>query len=422
MEPSRAAELAARKAYGRLLASVASRTRDIAAAEDALAEAFVSALTRWPRDGVPDRPEAWLLTAARRRALDGIRRRAVRDRYSKDVEQCLEAYALRGSEGLPDDRMRLLFACTHPAIDAQIQAPLMLQTVLGLDAKRIASVTRVAPKTVGQRLWRAKRKIRNAGIAFEVPEPELLPERLHAVLEAVYAAFGVAWEDVHETDPQLRGLTEEALFLGRLLAELLPDEPEALGLLSLMLFAEARRDARREPGSGYVPLPKQDPKRWSKAHLEEAEALLRRAFSFGRIGPYQLEGAIQSAHVSGRLRGKVDHLGILALYEGLVRLSPTLGAQVGRAAVLVEAHGAEAGLRALEALDESQVRSYQPWWAVRAEALRRAGRNPEARMSYERAAALSEAQEIRSFLLEQAKELDSVAGVAPGPWGSVRPR
>lgn len=401
---ARAAELAARASYGRLLAILAARTRDIAAAEDALAEAFVSALEQWPRTGVPDRPEAWLLTAAKRRVVDVHRRRVVRADATEEVSLLIEELGARADPGaVPDDRLRLLFVCTHPAIDPAVQVPLMLQTVLGLDAAAIASAFRVAPKTMGQRLWRAKVKIREAGIPFETPEDGHLPERLGAVLEAIYAAYGTAWEDVRGSDARLRDLSMEAIFLGRLLVALLPEEPEALGLLALMLFAEARRPARRSAEGAYVPLERQEVSKWSMPLLEEAKHHLIQASRLGRLGPFQLEAAIQSAHVSAAFSGVRDPASILQLYEGLVALTGSLGALVSRAAALIEAEGGEAALRALDAIPATLSGDYQPWWAVRAAALRAAGRDEEARDAYQRAMGLTEDDAIRRFLAGEMK-------------------
>ena len=389
----------ARDSYGRLLAMLAARTRDIAAAEDALAEAFVAALARWPLDGVPENPDAWLLTAARRRAVDQLRRATVRERERDHlIETALEHSAAQPRMQLPDERLRMLFVCTHPAIEEDAQVPLMLQTVLGLDAEAIASAFRVAPKTMGQRLWRAKSKIRNAGIPFDIPERAELPARLDRVLEAIYAAFGVAWEDRHGMDARARELTEEALFVGRLLVTLLPDEPEPLGLLSLMLFADARTGARRDASGAFVPLAEQDTTRWNRRALDEAERHLHAAFAMRRIGAYQLEAALQAAHVSGILSGRVDHAAILHLYDGLVTLVPSLGATVGRAAAVMEVDGGEAALRALDALPDRLTRDYQPYFVVRAEALRSLGRPAEASDAYERAIGLTEDPAIRTFL------------------------
>jgi RNA polymerase sigma-70 factor (ECF subfamily) len=405
---ARAAELAARTSYGRLLAILAARSGDIASAEDALAEAFMAALRQWHTEGVPDNPEAWLLTAARRRGLDASRKDSVRRREAgllKEQAELLWAAAGEEPEEIPDERLRLLFVCTHPAIDPSIQVPLMLQTVLGLDAETIASAFRVAPKTLGQRLWRAKTKIREAGIAFEVPPRELLPERLHAVLESLYGAFGLAWDGLE--GGSLRGLTEESLYLCRVLVALLPGEPEPLGLLSLMCFIHARSEARRDAEGEYVPLDQQDPSRWNDEALFEAESLLRRAFALSRLGPFQLEAALQSAHVAGVRSGRPDPEGVLSLYDGLVALAPSLGARVGRAAALLEARGPEAALAELEALgaSDSRCRDYQPYWATRAEAARKAGHVEDSDAAYERALGLSEDDATRRFLLRRKRAL-----------------
>lgn len=408
MTPSCTAELVARASYGRLLAILAGGTRDIAAAEDALADAFLAALSRWPSDGVPDNPDAWILTTARRRLLDGHRRDGVRARDTDAVSQRLIELAEQGAAGtgaVPDHRLRLLFVCTHPAIDPAAQVPLMLQVVLGLDAARIASSLRTAPKTMGQRLWRAKQKIRDAAIPFEVPSPGELAPRLEAVFEAIYGAFGLAWDDVHGTDARLRDLSEEAIFLGRLLVERLPDEPEAAGLLALMLFAEARREARRDAHGAYIPLVEQDVGRWSVPMIEEAERLLRRAFARGRVGPFQLEAALQSAHVAGGRTGRIDHQAIADLYDGLVALAPSLGALVGRAAALIEARGGASALVALDAIDPALAHDYQPYWAVRADAHRARGDVEHARTAYARAIGLTEDDATRRFLQTRAAAL-----------------
>lgn len=400
----RAVELLARASYGRLLAVVASRARDIRAAEDALSDALLAALTQWNESGVPANPEAWIVTAARRRLVDADRRASVRSREAEAVAAMLEELAARPADAMfEDDRLRLLFVCTHPAIEKTAQVPLMLQTVLGLDANAIASAMRIAPKTMGQRLWRAKTKIREAGIPFEAPESKDLADRLEAVMEAVYAAFGTAWEDIQNADVRLRDLGEEAIFLGRMLVALAPNEPEAHGLLALMLFAEARRAARRTSDGVYVPLEDQNQALWSMETIDEAERLLRHAFTLGRIGPLQLEAALQSAHVSGARRGKLDVEAVLALYEGLVQLAPSLGALVGRAAAIVDARGGAAAVSALDDIATSVAHDYQPWWAVRAAALRAAGRIAESHAAYERAAVMTEDAAVRRFLLARAR-------------------
>ncbi|HKZ09200.1 MAG TPA: DUF6596 domain-containing protein [Rhodanobacteraceae bacterium] len=399
-EARQAIERAARESYGRLLAFLAARSRDIAAAEDALADAFHAALETWPRDGVPDKPEAWLLTAARRRLIDGARRAQVRHAAGDELRHALELaqHDADEPEMFPDERLKLLFVCAHPAIDAAARTPLMLQTVLGLDAARIASAFLVKPGTMGQRLSRAKTKIRDAGIAFEIPRFDALPERLDAVLEAIYAAYGSGWDDVAGADPRRKGLAAEALALGALLVRLLPEEPEALGLSALMLYCESRRDARRDASGAYVPLAEQDTAAWSRPMLEQADHLLIRAQRAKRIGRFQLEAAIQSAHAARAQTGQVDWEAIALLYEGLVRIAPTIGAQVGRAAAVAEARDARTAWRLLETIPEQAVAGYQPYWALAAHLLERLQRSDEARAARERAIGLCEDPAMRAFL------------------------
>ncbi|MGH6891523.1 MAG: RNA polymerase sigma factor, partial [Dongiaceae bacterium] len=289
-----AAESIARRSYGKLIAFLAARTRDVVAAEDALSDAFAAALADWPAHGVPDQPEAWLMAVARRKAVDAARRRRTSEEAASDlrlVVEDLESDAANVTE-IPDERLSLMFACAHPAIEAGIRAPLILQTILGFDAAAIASAFLVSPATMGQRLVRAKQKIRQAGIPFRLPERADLRERLEAVLEAIYATFAEGWSDPAGTETRRRNLAEEGIWLGRLVASLLPDEPEALGLLSLMLYAEARCGARRDSQGDYVPLADQDTNRWETRLIEEAEALLLRASGMGAPGRYQLEAAV----------------------------------------------------------------------------------------------------------------------------------
>ena len=264
-----AVDAVARRSYGKLVAFLAARTRDVAAAEDAVSEAFAAALSDWPKNGSPSNPEAWLLTVARRKAIDAARRRQTSDRLAADMQ--LLATAPEEDSDIPDERLGLLFTCAHPALDSAVHAPLMLQVVLGLDAKAIASAFLTSPAAMSKRLVRAKDKIRAAGIPFRVPERVEWPERLNGVLDAVYAAFTEGWTDPSGTDPVRRDLASEALFLGRLVTELLPSEPEALGLLALMLHAEARRGGRRDAAGNYVPLSEQDQSRWNWDQIDEAE-------------------------------------------------------------------------------------------------------------------------------------------------------
>ncbi len=376
---------------------LASRTRDIAAAEDALADAFAAAVAQWPRDGVPINPEGWLITVARRRIGRGSAHGVVVDRAA-ELLALLEAE--RNSAEPPpfrDERLALMFACTHPAIDRNVQAPLMLQTVLGLDANRIAAAFLVDGAAMGQRLVRAKRKIRDAGIAFAVPDPADASHRVEGVLAAVYAAFGTAWDDVLGADARLAGLREEAVFLARLLAELLPDEPEVLGLLALILHCEARRGARRDATGGFVPLHAQDPNRWSQPLLLEAEAALRRAATYGSPGRYQTEAAIQSLHAHQRMTGERFAPALARLYDVLASQAPTLGVVVARAVAYAEAGAPELALAQLEAL--TGTGSYQPWWAALARVAWLAGQPERAARAAETATGLSADPAIRSFLL-----------------------
>ncbi len=378
MDGARAtAEAVARDAYGRLIAYLAARSRDVAAAEDALADAFAAALRVWPRAGVPERPEAWLFTVARRQLIQAGRHRAVRAGAEPALLLLAEERHDRDPESLPDERLKLLFVCAHPAIDPAARAPLMLQAVLGLDAVRIASAFLVAPATMGQRLVRAKQRIRDAGIAFAVPEPEELPERLAAVLDAIYAAYGSGWEDAAGTDARRKGLTAEAIWLARLLTALMPAEPEARGLLALMLYCEARAPARRDQAGRFVPLSEQDASLWSRDLIVAAERELAAAASLLRPGRFQLEAAIQSVHIQRPITGRTNWEAIAFLYDGLVALTPTIGALVGRAAALGEVHGPAAGLAVLAELPPGTTHAYQPYWAVRAHLLAALG-DPDA--------------------------------------------
>ena len=275
------AEVVALRSRGKLIAYLAARFGDVAAAEDALSEAFASALSAWPKQGCPENPEGWLLTAARRKLIDQIRR--TRETSSEeDPEQLADVLIAATGEEFPDRRLALLFACAHPAIDPAVRAPLMLQVVLGLEAAQVASAFLVSPAAMAQRLVRAKTKIREAGIPFRIPERNELPERLGSVLDSIYAGFAEGWVDATGADPARRELAGEAIFLGRLVTQLLPEEPEAWGLLALMLYAEARRPARRSAKGEFVPLRSQDGRLWDWPLIEEAETALLRA---SRAGP-----------------------------------------------------------------------------------------------------------------------------------------
>jgi RNA polymerase sigma-70 factor (ECF subfamily) len=412
----RAVELAARQSYGKLVAFLAARSGDLAGAEDALSEAFASALAGWPAQGVPRSPEAWLLAVARRRQVDAARRSRSRAEAGPALRLLAEELSLAAeSEAtIPDERLRLMFACAHPAIDLSLRAPLILQSVLGFDAASIASAFLVAPAAMGQRLVRAKRKIRDAGIPFAVPEHEQLGERLDAVLEAIYAAFAEGWSDPGGAVARERGLAEEAIWLGRLVASLLPGEPEALGLLALMLHAEARRGARRDAEGGYVPLAEQDTSRWSAGLIEEAEAVLRRAGAMGRIGRFQLEAAVQSAHAARRITGRSDWAAIVALYDALLAATGSPVVAINRAAALAEHCGPAAGLAALDDLAaEPRLAEYQPYWAARASLLARNGETGSAAEAYDRAIGLEPDAAVRRFLHQRRAALPSSPRALP---------
>jgi predicted RNA polymerase sigma factor len=390
----------ARRSYGKLVAFLAARTRDVAAAEDALSDAFVSALTDWPRNGCPSNPEAWLLTVARRKLIDSARRRSRGDAAAARLQFLAEEVGAASTDAeIPDRRLALMFACAHPAIEAGIRAPLMLQVVVGLDAKVIASAFLTSPAAMGKRLVRAKNKIREAGIPFIVPDRESMLGRLDFVLDAIHAAFSEGWTDPGGTDVVRRGLTEEAFFLSRLLAELMPEEPEALGLVSLMLHAEARRHARRNREGEYVPLADQDTSLWDWRMIFEAEALLRRAGALGSIGRYQIEAALQSAHVYRRSAGQANWDAIAQLYDALFALTASPIVAVNRALAIAELRGAGAALDELQELAvETRLTEYQPYWAARAELLTRTGAHSEARHAYEMAIGLERDPAVRRFL------------------------
>ena len=399
----RTADAVARRSYGKLVAYLAVHTRDVSAAEDALSEAFAAALTDWPLQGTPANPEAWLLTVARRKAIDVARRRRSGDMASAQLQILADgAHAALVEDALPDHRLGLLFACAHPAIDAGIRAPLMLQAVLGLDAKRIASAFLVAPATMGKRLVRAKDKIREAGIPFRVPERDELPSRLEAVLDAIYAAFTEGWTDADGTDVVRSDLTGEAIFLARLVAELLPQEAEALGLLALLLHAQARRNARRDAQGDYVALAEQDPAQWDASMIDEAEMLLLHASTLGSIGRFQLEAAVQSAHVHGCRTGHTDWAALVRLYDALILLTGSPVVAINRSLAIAQLRGADAALAAMPSPStDPRLTDYQPYWAARAELLARTGALIDASHAYDLAIGLERDPAVRRFLQQR---------------------
>jgi predicted RNA polymerase sigma factor len=397
----------ARRSYGKLVAFLATRTRDVAAAEDALSEAFASALAEWPLKGCPSNPEAWLLTVARRKTIDVARRRRRHEIAAVQLQVMGERLDAAATDAeIPDQRLGLMFACAHPAIDAGVRAPLMLQVVLGLDAKTIASAFLASPAAMGKRLVRAKDKIRQAGIPFRVPERDELAGRLDTVLDAIYAAFTEGWTDPGGTDVVRRDLTGEAMFLARLVAELLPEEPEALGLLALMLHAEARRRVRRQADGEYVPLGEQDPELWDWEMIGEAETLLLRASGLGSIGRYQLEGALQSAHVCRCRTGQDNWADVVQLYDALFALTGSPVVAINRALAIAETHGAGTALEAMQVVAaDARLAEYQPYWAARAELLAKTGAHSEARRAFEIAIGLERDPAVRRFLQRRQSAL-----------------
>ncbi len=392
-----AAGAVARRSYGKLVAFLAARTSDVAAAEDALSEAFAAALATWPRDGCPANPEAWLLTVARRKITDSYRERR-RDEDASAQVTAVSTCMIDGAD-IPDQRLALMFVCAHPAIEAAIRPALMLQVVLGLEAKTIASAFLTSPAAMSKRLVRAKTKIREAAIPFVIPERQELTARVGAVLDAIYAGFTEGWTDAVGADVARRDLTAEAIFLARLITELLPEEPEAPGLLALMLFAEARRRARREAHGEYVPLAAQDTSLWDWQMIAEAEALLRRASGLGVIGRYQLEGALQSAHVHRCRSGRANWREVVRLYDALFAMTASPVVAINRALALAEIDGARAALDAMQQVaGDPRLAEYQPYWAARAELLAKSGAHDEARAAYQMAVGLERDPAVRRFL------------------------
>jgi predicted RNA polymerase sigma factor len=410
------AERAARESYGRLLSLLALRGGDLAAAEDALADAFAAALAVWPEQGLPDNPAAWLLTVARNRQRDGSRSAASRLRAELDneVAEALIDDAI-DPDAIPDSRLALLFVCAHPAIDAGARAPLMMQTVLGLQARDIARAFLLPEATMAQRLVRAKRKIREARIAFALPTRSEMPERLDCVLEAIFGVYAIGWDMAGEvacghasaqpSGDVVEDLADEARYLADLLANLLPDEPEVLGLAASLALSDARRATRVGPDGGYVALDAQDTARWDAIKIAWGEQLLMRAHALGRLGRFQLEAAIQSVHVARARSGVTDWAALALLYEGLVRFSPSAGALTARAIALGHAQQPTVGLMALQQIDPTVQDAFQPAWAARAHLLTLAGRDADALVALDRAIGLTTGPRTRDELQRRRQAL-----------------
>ena len=433
-------ELAARESYGRLLAWLTSRCGSIAMAEDALADALSTAVQRWPDTGVPDNPEAWLLTVARRRLIDEQRRlgrKADLDTRLRNEHrirlnlEAAEANEMPLRPGIPERRLELLFMCAHPDIPEVMRTPLMLQTVLGLTAEQIGSAMLVAPRTIAQRLVRVKRRIEAASIPFEVPPDDELPDRVGHVLDAVYAAYNSIYDtdadtddgtgsatnelsgsDVDAVSSASSGLAGEAIWLAGLLVQLLPDDAEAKGLYALLCLCEARRPARWDEDGRFIPLDEQDPSRWDRALIESGEIALWRAADAGRPGRYQTEAAIHSIHADRTRTGRTDWPAIERLYELLVAHYPTLGATIGHAAAIGRTGELDRALALLDGLDRrdrpdrsgrDRIARHQPYWAVRAWLLSEQGRSDAAADAYDRAVELAVDPGVRAWLVDQRR-------------------
>ena len=396
-----------RSDWGRVVATLIRTTGDWDLAEECAQDAFARALERWPRDGIPRTPGAWLTTTARNRALDRLRR------ASTGAQKLEEVSVISGSDasdstsdsGVHDDRLRLIFTCCHPALSREAQVALTLRTLAGLTTPEIARAFLVPEATMAQRLVRAKRKIRNAGIPYRVPPAYLLPERTDSVLAVLYLLFNEGYSASSGAELIRVQLSEEAIRLARTLVALMPDEPEAIGLLALLLLTDARRAARLDDAGDLVPLEEQDRARWDHGAIEEGLAHLDAALRRGEPGPYQVQAAIAACHAGARESGDTDWVEIAILYDELARMVPTPVVELNRAVAVGMAHGPDAGLRLVDALDESgALAGYHLLAATRADFLRRLDRRAEAAIAYRDALALTTNDAERRYLERRLSE------------------
>jgi len=395
---------------GRILATLIRLLGDFDLAEDAVHDAFAAGLERWPREGVPANPRAWLVSTGRFKAIDALRRRARFDASQEKMVEQLEIGAGEragdGAEGVEDDRLRLIFTCCHPALAPEARVALTLREVCGLTTEEIARAFLTGAPTLAQRIVRAKAKIRDAGIPYQVPSPEELPERLGTVLQVVYLVFNEGYAASSGASLTRADLSGEAIRLGRLLLELLP-EPEVMGLLALMLLHESRRAARTSPTGELILLEKQDRSRWNRTDIAEGVALVERALVSRRFGSYTLQAAISAVHSEAVSAAATDWPQIVALYDALAQLEPSPIIELNRAVAVAMRDGPEAGLALLDALfTRGDLQDYHLAHSARADLCRRLGRNNEARSSYERALALTQLEPERRFLENRLRELN----------------
>ena len=405
---SRTIETLYRSESGRVLATLVRLLGDLDLAEESMHEAFAAALESWPQAGIPDNPRPWLISTARFKAIDMMRRRARFDGAQKDLVAHMESrihHAPVGEEEIEDDRLRLIFTCCHPSLAPEARVALTLREVCGLTTEEIAKAFLITPSTLAQRIVRAKTKIRETRIPYEVPAPEELPERLDAVLQVIYLVFNEGYSAAAGAEVTRAELTGEAIRLGRLLTELQP-EPEVIGLLALMLLQESRHAARTSPTGELILLENQDRSLWNREQIAEGVALLEKALNSRRFGSYTLQAAIAAVHAEAESVAATDWRQIVALYDRLLQIQPSPVIQLNRAVAIAMRDGPEAGLAQIDAvLEDGELANYYLAHSARADMYRRLGRTAEARSSYEKALALTQQEPERQFLQERIRQL-----------------
>jgi RNA polymerase sigma-70 factor (ECF subfamily) len=393
----------------RVFASLVRLLRDFDLAEEALQEAFAAAVVQWAESGIPENPRAWLISAGRFKAIDTLRRRGKLDELKLEIagrmDEISQANTSSANQEIEDDRLRLIFACCHPAIDRLVQVPLTLREVCGLTTEEVASAFLTSSSTMAQRIVRGKSKIRDAGIPFIIPSADDLPERLESVLTVIYLVFNEGYSASSGDSITRADLSGEAIRLGRLLLELLPD-PEVMGLVALMLLQESRREARTTSGGDIILLEDQDRTLWDRKLIDEGQSLVEQALTTRRFGAYTLQAAIVAVHAGAESTANTDWLQIIALYDALHAMNPSPIVELNRAVALAMQHGPEAGLAAIDSIVErGELLSYHLTHAARAELCRRAGRVHDARTAYEEAIALVRQEPERRFLERRLAEL-----------------